>query len=98
MEELYGSFVDDLLKQKGIEATPEQRESLFAYIDQEVDKALLEALPMEQLDKLEAATREGTVNDNTIEQLADEAGLDLQSTMKEILENIRDDFLKEERQ
>lgn len=98
MEELYGQFVDDLLSNKGVTATPEQRDALLSHIDQAVDKALLEALPTEQLAKLDAANKTDTVDDDIVERLLDEAGVDSVSIIKKTLDDYKNKFLQEVKQ
>lgn len=95
MEELYGQFADELLSSKGITATPEQRNDLLSHIDQTVDKALLEALPDEQLAKLDAANKSNTVDDDMVERLLSEAGVDSAGVVETALDDYKTKFLQE---
>ena len=95
MEELYGQFADELLSSKGIIATPEQRSVLLGHIDQAVSKALLEALPNEQLAKLNAASKTDSVDDDMIERLLNEAGVDPTTIIEKALDDYKTKFLQE---
>ena len=95
MEELYKQFADDLLASKGVVATPEQRSALLSHIDQAVDMALLGALPKEQLAKLDMANKTNTVDDDMIERLLNEAGIDSSSVVQKALEDYKNKFLEE---
>lgn len=98
MEELYQQFADSLLSSKGIAATPEQRSALLDHIDQVVNEALLGALPAEQLTKLDAANKTNTVDDDMIERLLDEAGIDPASIVQKALDDYKNKFLQETKQ
>lgn len=95
MEELYGKYVDELLARKGVIATSEQRSALLAHIDQAVDKALLEALPTEQLRKLNESSKANSVDDDIVEHLLVEAGVDPANVIQNVLNNYKNSFLQE---
>ena len=97
MEELYGSYLDELLKKRHVTATPEQRIQLLTYLDRQVNTALLEALPDEYLDKLENAATAGTVSDDMIERFLTENGKDPEAIISSTLEKFEKQFLKEEK-
>ena len=95
MEELYKQYADDLLSSKGITATPEQRNALLDHIDRAVNESLLGALPAEQLAKLDLANKTNTVDDDMIERLLNEAGIDPTGIIKKALDDYKNKFLQE---
>lgn len=95
MEELYGQFADELLAEKGITATPEQREALLAHIDEVVNNALLGALPDEKLNKLDEDRELGIVDDDVVEHMLTEAGIDPADIVSKTLDTYKEKFLQE---
>lgn len=66
------------------------RAGLTAEVNVAIDQALIEALPLKQLDKLEEATKNGAVSDGLVEELLAEVGV----SPEEIIEQVLDNFEK----
>lgn len=94
MQDPLESFVAGLIKAKGEPDTPERHAELLKEVNDVIDQAFLEAMPEEQLTKLEAAVKEEQVDDNLIEQLLAEAGANPDEIMRQALIDYRNQYLK----
>lgn len=94
MQDPLESFIAKLLREKGKPETAESRTQLLAAVNNAIDQALIEALPLKQLDKLEAATNENRVDDALLEQLLSEAGIKSDEIINKTLEKFQDEYLK----
>ena len=83
-----------LLRDNGEVETEKSRTDLMKKANDAIDRALLNALPSEQLDKLEAANKEGKVDDDYIGQLLSEAGVNPDEVVKKTLDEFREEYLK----
>ncbi len=97
MEDPLDAYVTQLLSEKGEPDTLESHQVLLDEVNEAVDQALIGALPLKQLDELEAATQEGRVDDALLEKLLGEVGVDADQVMQEALENFRNKYLKGEK-
>ena len=94
MQDPLETYVAKLLKAKGEPETEESKSALLDKINDAIDQALIEALPLKQLDELEKATAENRVDDNTIERLLNEVGADPSEIMKKTLDDFQHKYLK----
>lgn len=95
MQDPLDRYLSELIAAKGLSDSPETRDALAEQVNNTLDQALIEALPLAQLDKLEAATKDGgEVADGFIEQLLSEAGIDSDKIIVETLESFRDSYMK----
>lgn len=94
MQDSLEPYVVELLKAKGAADTPEARQSLLANVNAAIDQALIEALPLAQLDRLEAATQSRQINDGLVEQLLAEAHVDPSEIIKTTLATFKTTYLK----
>ena len=94
MQEPLGVYAAELLKTKGEPETEGSKSALIQEVNNVINQALIEALPLNQLDKLEKATAENRLDDNTIEQLLNEAGIDPDAIVKKTLDDFRHAYLK----
>ena len=94
MQDPLDIYLSELIAAKGISDTPEAREALANEINAALDQALIEALPLAQLDKLENATKDGgELPDGFIEQLLNEAGIDPNVIIDKILQEFRNNYV-----
>ena len=96
MNDPLSEYVAQLMKAKGVADSEEARAELLEKVNDAVDEALLEALPLDQLDKLEAAAKEDAIGENMIDDLLDEAGVDAEQITAETLAQFKDSYLKGE--
>ena len=94
MQDPLEQYVVKLLKDKGVPDTPEARNDLLDRVNAATNQALIAALPLAQLEKLEEATKSGQVEDSLIDQLLSEAGADPAMILKEALDQFRNEYLK----
>ena len=82
---------------KGEPITPESRSFLLNKVNEVIDKTLIEALPLKQLDKLENAAKENRVGENTVEELLAEVNIDPSKIISDTLANFQNEYMKGER-
>ena len=93
MQDPLDIYLSELIAANGISDTPEAREALANEINAALDQALIEALPLAQLDKLENATKDGgELPDGFIEQLLNEAGIDPNVITGKALQEFRNNY------
>ncbi len=93
MQDPLDRYLSELIATKGISDTPEAREALANEVNNALDQALIEALPLTQLDKLENATKDGgELPDGFIEQLLNEAGIDPNVIIGKALQEFRKNY------
>lgn len=97
MQDPLETYVVNLLRVKGEPETAEVRTDLLKRVNDAVDQALIEALPIEQLDKLENATKESRVDDNLVEQLLNETGINSETVIRKALDSFRREYLEGEK-
>jgi len=95
MQDPLDKYVSDLIVAKGSTDTPEEHASLLNNINEAIDQALIEALPLAQLDKLETATTNGSeMPDDYVGQLLIEAGINPEEIINATLQRFRNDYMK----
>ena len=97
MQDPLETYVEKLLKMKGEPITPESRSFLLNKVNEVIDKTLIEALPLKQLDKLENAAKENRVGENTVEELLAEVNIDPSKIISDTLANFQNEYMKGER-
>ena len=90
------AYIAELLKESGTPDTDEARADLSGRINDAIDQALLEALPLKQLDELEAAVKEDKVDEGLITRLLEEAGVSSEQVIKSALDQFKSDYVKGE--
>lgn len=95
MEKL-DEFVSGLLKAKNMPDTPEAHGELLEKLNDRIDRAILEALPGDDFNKLEEAVNGGAATEDGLKEILDKADIDTETIMTTVLEDFRDEFLKEE--
>ena len=94
MQDPLEEYVVNLLKSKGEPDTPESRAALLEKANEAINKALVEALPLEQLAKLEDATKENQVDDSTVEKLLTEVGADPSKIISDAMNAFKNEYMK----
>lgn len=97
MQDPLEMYVENLLKTKGEPNTPESRSLLLNKVNEAIDKALIEALPLKQLDKLENATEQNQVSENIVEELLAEANANPSKIINDTLTNFQNEYIKGEK-
>lgn len=97
MQDPLDKYVSDLIVEKNGTDTPETHAALLKDVNEAIDQALVEALPLAQLEKLEVAVNNGgEVTDNLVEQLLIEAGADPEGIVNATLQNFHNNYMKGE--
>lgn len=87
-------YVEKLLKAKGETSSPESRSRLLGEVNKVVDKALIEALPLKQLDKLENSAKNNQVDDKLVEELLSEVGVTPSKVIRDTLMAFQKEYIK----
>lgn len=97
MQDPLDNYLSELIAAKGISDTPEVRAALADEVNEALDQALIEALPLAQLDKLEQATEsDKSPDDEVLERLLVEAGVNPGDIINAALQDFRNNYLKGE--
>lgn len=94
MQDSLKQYVSELIKKKGLSETVDLHQRLSQEVSAYIDQALLEALPLSQLDKLEEAAKDERVNDETIEQLLSESNIDPNQIVRDALDEFSKKYLE----
>lgn len=94
-DELLALFVEQLLIDKGEEATDERRAELVLEVNDRINMAVLRQMPDEMLDRLNAALDDPNTSDDEIEKMISESGVDIAKTANEEMVKFRDEYLGE---
>ena len=94
MQESLDKYVSQLLSEKGVPETPESHAAIIEQIDEVVNQALVDSLPIEQLDKLQQAVEAKTVDDDLFSSLLREANINVDEITNSALSKFRNDYLK----
>lgn len=90
------TFVSELLTAKNMPDSPEAHGELLEKLNDRIDRAILESLPGDDFDRLEAAINGGAATEDGLKEILDKADINTEAIMTTVLENFRDEFLKEE--
>ena len=90
------TFVSELLTAKNMPDTLEAHGELLEKLNDRIDRAILEALPGDDFDKLEEAINSGAATEDEIKGILENANINAEEITTKVLENFRDEFLKEE--
>ena len=94
MQDPLEMYVVKLLRAKGEPETVESKSLLMDRVNDAVDQALIEALPLKQLDQLEQATKNDHVDSDMVERLLDEVGAKPSDIIKKALDDFAREYLK----
>ncbi len=95
-DELLALFVEQLLVDKGEEATDNLRANLSLKISDRINLGILHAMPDEMLDKVNEALDDPNVSDEEIEKMISESGVDIAKVTSEAMTAFRNEYLGEE--
>ena len=95
-DQLMALYVEQLIIDKGLEATDELRAELSERIDDKVNTMVLENLPDEALEKLNQSFEDGSATNESVMQLVEDSGVDMEKIVEDAMEEFRDEYLKEE--
>lgn len=87
-------FVDSLLEKSGRSGDDAARAEITNKIDEAVERALIEALPLDQLDKLDEAVKKGIATEEMVDELLIEGGVDTNSVIEQAMHDFEEDYLK----
>lgn len=94
MQDPLDPHVTKILAMRGEPDTAEAHARLSQEINDAIDQAILEALPLQQLDKLEAAAANNTVTEDLVEHLLAEAHIDSKAIIDSVLQKYQNDTQK----
>lgn len=86
MQDPLESYVTKILNMRGEPDTADNRAKLSEELNDAIDQAILEALPLQQLDKLESAAAQNNVTEGLIDQLLAEANLDPKAIIDSVIQ------------
>ena len=89
------AYVDELLGEESSDQA--KRKELMSKVNEAIDQALIESLPMPQLDKLEQAVKERRINDQVLTDLLEEAHVNTAVVVHVVLNDFRTNYLKGEK-
>lgn len=95
-DDLVALFVEQLLREKGVEVTAERKAELSDKLQQRIDLLTVQALPEADLKKLNESFDNGTATNESIQALVEGAGVDLEKVTEQALKEVRDEFLGKE--
>ena len=95
-DEVMALFVEQLLIDKGVNATDEIRASLMEEINDRINMDILKGMSDEMLDKLNLALDDSNVSDDVIEGIIKESGVDVAKVTEETMIRFRDEYLGKE--
>lgn len=94
MQDPLDSQVTKILAIRGEPDTAEAHAKLLQEINDAIDEALLEALPLQQLDKLEAALARNEATDDLVERLLAESNIDSTAIINSVLQKYQGNITK----
>lgn len=95
-DELLALFVEQLLVDKGVEATDELRTDLALKISDRINMGILQGMSDEMLDKLNKALDDPNVSDEEIEKMINESGVDVSKVTNDVMIAFRKEYLGKE--
>ncbi len=95
-DEVMALFVEQLLVDKGVEATDELRAELAEKISDRVNMEILKGMSDEMLDQLNAALDNPEVSDEEIERMIESSGVDVAKVTGETMLAFREEYLGKE--
>lgn len=100
MEEQLTPFVDDLLRQKNLSGMTEEvfaqlRRDLASDLRQQIDRALIEALPDDKLDEFNALIGNSETTEEQLQQFMVDSGIDSVTIIARTMTRFRDYYLGE---
>lgn len=87
-------YVNNLLSARGQAVSEENRSNLLREVSSAISKALLESLPLAQLDQLEDIAQAGEVQPSVLERILADANVDTQGIIDNTLRNFQVNYLK----
>ena len=87
-------FVSDLLAKKGLEDNSEAHTRLLKQVNKKINTTLLAMLPIWSLDYLEFCVNDGVLEDQHIEKVIADAGIDVNEVVDVTLKRFEDEYLK----
>lgn len=96
MDELLSMFVEQLIIDKGVEATDELREELLSEISDRMNERILGKLSDEDKKKLDEMLSDENTPDEEIDKFIMGAGVDMDAEIAEVLKAFHDEYLGEE--
>lgn len=92
-DELLALFVEQLLVDKGIEATKELREELANDINDQINIRILNRMPDAAVGRLNAALDNPDTTDEQIDKIIEESGVDVDGIVEQTLVDFRNGYI-----
>lgn len=88
-------YVEQMIADKGIEATDELRVKLRGELEDRITENLINALPDDVVDKLDAAVGQNTADDKMLEDAINASGIDVEAITEQTMTSFRNEYLGE---
>lgn len=88
-------YVEQMIADKGIEATDELRVKLRGELEDRITENLINALPDDVVDKLDAAVGQNTADDKMLEDAINTSGIDVEAITEQTMTSFRNEYLGE---
>ena len=95
-EDLMKIFVEQLISDKGVEATDELRASLYEKLDNFVSDSIINALPDYLAERVKQSEAEGTATPDLYDQAIIEAGINVSDVTENAMKDFREKYLNGE--
>ena len=94
-EEIIAIYVEKMIADKGVEPTDELRAELRTKLSDEITKQMVLAMPDYLVSKLNEEMEKGA-DEDTVNKLIDESGIDVETITEQTMNNFRDNYLNGE--
>lgn len=94
VESMLQQYVSSMVKAKGEQNADEA--ALVAKLSDQIDTAVLDALPTESLEKMVALDKEGKLSGDTYDQILGDSGIDQDSVVSKAMTGFREAYLRGE--
>ena len=94
-EEIVAIYVEKMIADKGVEPTDELRAELREKLNDEITKAMVLSMPDYLVSKLNEEMENGA-DDEAVEKLIDESGIDVETITEQTMNKFREDYLNGE--
>jgi len=94
-EEIIAIYVEKMIVDKGVEPTDELRTELRTKLSDEITKQMVLAMPDYLVSKLNEEMEKGA-DEDTVNKLIDESGIDVETITEQTMNDFRDNYLNGE--
>ncbi len=96
-EAILNDFVSSLLLAKGKEDEPKAHADLFERVNEKINRAILEALPADQLDYIENIIDDGTITEEKVTNTLEGSEIDEEEIVSRAMIEFKNEYLGDEK-